>query len=161
MAISVGDRPVTETYRMSVESDAIRPDAPDLYGGIMETVGWFVVALATSVGAMVSGGAGTALLATGPVGLIAGAVLSAVAAFLAVRYGKTRAKELADTWNAPAWLVRAALSSSRIARMRSEFKSRLRATLRRQAAALQDELEDRIRQVTERQIEGLTEVTQL
>ena len=159
--LSIGDQPVGETRGMSVGDEMIRPDAPDVYGGVMETVGWFVVGLATSVGAVVSGGTGMALVATGPLGLVVGAVLGAVVAFLAVRYGKARAKELADTWGAPAWLVRRALSSSRMAKMRGQFKSRLQEELRHETAALQDQLERRIRQVTETQIEGLSEITQL
>lgn len=159
--LSVGDKPVEQTSQVSVGEDMVRPDAPDLYGPVCETVGWFVVALATSVGAAISGGGGIALLATGPVGLIVGAVLSAVAAFLAVRHGKARARELADTWNAPAWVVRNVLTASRIAKMRRQFKTHLQESLRRQTAPLQNELETRIREVTQTQIEGLSEVTQL
>jgi hypothetical protein len=73
----------------------------------------------------------------------------------------TRAKELADTWNAPAWIVKNVLLPSRIARMRGDFQGQLKETLQRETQALQDELEARIRQVTEKQIEGLSEVTQL
>ncbi len=159
--LSVGDKPVEEAQRMQVGEEIVRPRAPDLYGGIMETVGLFVVAMAATVGAVVSGGGGMALLATGPVGLVIGAVLSAVVAFLAVRYGTARAKELADTWNAPAWVVRNVLIPSRITKMRADFQTRLRDTLHRETATLQDELESRIREVTGRQIEGLSEVTQL
>lgn len=159
--LSVGDKPVGDGRAVAVQGDMIGPDAPDLYGGIMETVGWFVVAMATSVGAMVCGGTGMALLATGPVGLLAGALLSAVAAFLAVRYGKTKAKELADNWNAPAWIVRRVMTPSRIARARHEFKARLEETLRRETADLQGQMETRIREITESQIEGLSEITQL
>jgi len=159
--LSVGDKPVEQTRQVAVGEDMVRPDAPDLYGPVCETVGWFVVALATSVGAAVSGGGGMALLATGPVGLLIGAVLSAVAAFLAVGYGKARARELADNWNAPAWIVRNVLTAARIAKMRRQFKSHLQESLRRQTAPLQDELETKIRAVTHNQIEGLSEVTQL
>ncbi len=159
--LSVGDKPVGDGRSVSVQSDVIGPETPDLYGGIMETVGWFVVGLATSVGAMVCGGAGTALVATGPVGLLAGALLSAVAAFLAVRYGKTKARELADNWNAPAWVIRTVMTPSRIAKARQQFKSRLEETLRRETAGLQDRMETRIREVTEAQIEGLSEIAQL
>lgn len=159
--LSVGDKPLAEAQRLSTGEEIVQPHTPDLYGGIMETVGWFVVAMAATVGAAVSGGGGMALLAAGPVGWVIGAVISAVVAFLAVRYGKARAKELADTWNAPAWIVRNVLMPSRIAKMRTDFQTRLRETLRRETAALEDELESRIREVTERQIEGLSEVTQL
>ncbi|HPC95376.1 MAG TPA: Hsp70 family protein [Sedimentisphaerales bacterium] len=159
--LSVGDKPVGDGRTVSVQRAVIGPEAPDLYGGIMETVGWFVVGLATSIGAMICGGAGTALVTTGPVGLLAGALLSAVAAFLAVRYGKTKARELADNWNAPAWVVRTVMTSSRIARARQKFKSRLEETLRRETGGLQDQMETRIREITAAQIEGLSEITQL
>ncbi len=159
--LSVGDKPLAEARGLSTGEEIVQPHTPDLYGGIMETVGWFVVAMVATVGAAVSGGGGVALLAAGPVGWVIGLVVSAVVAFLAVRYGKARAKELADTWNAPPWIVRNVLMPSRIAKMRTDFQTRLRETLRRETAALEDELESRIREVTERQIEGLSEVTQL
>jgi len=159
--LSVGDKPITQAQRVAIGREAVQPETLDLYSGIMDTVGWFVVALATAVGASISGGGGMALVAAGPVGWIAGAVIGAVVAFLAVRYGMARAKELADTWNAPAWIVKNVLLPSRIARMRGDFQNRLKDTLQRETRALQDELESRIRQVTEKQIEGLSEVTQL
>ncbi len=159
--LSVGERPIDETQQTAVGQAFVQPDTPDLYGGIMETVGWFVVALAATVAASISGGGGLALLAAGPAGWIAGAVIGAAVTFLAVRYGMTRAKELADTWNAPAWIVKNVLLPSRIARMRGDFQNRLKETLQRETRALQDELESRIRQITEKQIEGLSEVTQL
>lgn len=159
--LSVGERPLTEAQRVETGEEIVQPDTPDLYGGIMETVGWFVVAMVTTVGAGISGGGGTALLASGPVGWVIGAIISAVAAFLAVRYGTARAKELANTWHTPAWLARNILTSSRIARMRGDFQLRLQETLHRETSTLQGELETRIRELTERQIEGLSEVTQL
>ncbi len=128
----------------------------------MEAVGWFVVALAATVGASLSGGGGIALLAfAGPAGLIIGAVIAAVVAFLAVRYGTARAKELADTWNAPPWVVKNVLMPSRIVSLRADFQNRLEQTLRRETASLQGELESRIRTITERQVESLSEIAQL
>jgi hypothetical protein len=159
--LSVGERPIEEAQQMGIGPDAVQPDTPDLYGGIMETVGWFVVAMAATVGASISGGGGMALLAAGPAGWIAGAIIGAIVTFLAVRYGMARAKELADTWNAPAFIVKNVLLPSRIARMRADFQKRLQETLQQETRALQNELESRIRQVTEKQIEGLSEVTQL
>ena len=53
------------------------------------------------------------------------------------------------------------LLPSRIANMRGDFQSRLESTLRRETAALQDELEAKIRTVTQKQIEGLSEIAQL
>jgi molecular chaperone DnaK len=158
--LSVGEKPLEEAQQMPA-GELVQPSTPDLYGSIMEAVGWFVVAVAATVGASISGGGGIALIAAGPGGFIAGAVIAAVIAFLAARYGTTRARELADTWNAPPWVVRNVLLPSRIANMRGDFQSRLESTLRRETAALQDELEAKIRTVTQNQIDGLSEITQL
>ncbi len=159
--LSVGERPIQEAQQVSVTQEMIQPISPDLYGAVMETVGWFVVALATTAGAAILGGGGIHLLAAGPAGWIAGAVLSAVVAFLAVRYGIARAQEIAEAWNAPAWLVKNVLLPSRIARMRTDFQQRLQQTLRRETAALQTQLEEKIGEITERQIDGLSEIAQL
>ncbi|MCX5643591.1 MAG: Hsp70 family protein [Phycisphaerae bacterium] len=159
--LSVGDKPLEEAQQTGTGQDLIPPSTPDLYGSIMETVGWFVVALAATAGAAISGGGGLHLLAAGPVGWVIGGVLVAVAAFLAVRYGTARARELADTWNAPPWVARSILTAARIARMRTDFQTRLEKTLRHETATLQGELESRIRTITETQIESLSEITQL
>jgi hypothetical protein len=160
--LSVGEKPLEEAQRVPVGQDLVPPSTPDLYGSIMEVVGWFVVALAATVGASLSGGGGIALLAfAGPAGLIIGAIIAAVVAFLAVRYGTARARELADTWNAPPWVVKNILMPSRIASMRADFQTRLEQTLRRETASLQGELESRIRTITERQVESLSEIAQL
>ncbi len=134
---------------MSGTGELVPPSTPDLYGSIMETVSWFVVAMAATVGAAVLGGGGIHLLAAGPAGLIAGAVISAVVAFLAVRYGTAHARQLADAWNAPPWVLRAVLMPSRIISMRREFQLRLQEMLPRETTALQNELESLSRGVTQ------------
>jgi len=45
--------------------------------------------------------------------------------------------------------------------MRADFQTRLEETLRRETAALQGELEARIRTLTEKQVESLSEIAQL
>jgi len=159
--LNVGERPLEEARQAGAGQDLVPPSMPDLYGSIMDVVGWFVVALAATVGAAVSGGGGLHLLAAGPVGWVIGGVLLAVVAFLGVRYGTARAKELADTWNAPAWVVKSILMPSRIVSMRADFQTRLEETLRRETASLQGELEARIRTITEKQVESLSEIAQL
>ncbi len=159
--LSVGEKPLDEAQQTGTGPDLVPPSTPDLYGSIMDVVGWFVVALAATIGGAISGGGGLHLLAAGPVGWVIGAVLVAVVAFLAVRYGTARAKELADTWNAPAWVAKTILLPSRIVSMRADFQTRLEETLRRETATLQGELESRIRTITENQVESLSEIAQL
>jgi molecular chaperone DnaK len=159
--LSIGEDVLGETQRMAVGEEHLQPGTPDLYGSIMEVVSWFLVGVAATTGAAILGGGGIHLLAAGPVGLIVGAVASAIVAFLAVRHGTTRARQLVDTWNAPAWVLRTVLRPSRIARMRGDFRQRMQEMLRHETATLQEELETRIREVTQKQIEGLSEVVQL
>ena len=77
------------------------------------------------------------------------------------RYGKAKALELANDWNAPAWIVKTALTPSRIAKTREQFNEQLQDTLRREIAVLHGQLEQRISDITQQQIESLSEVTQL
>ena len=159
--LSTGDAQIEQGRRISIGSDAIGSGAPDLYGGIMDTVGWFVVGIATSIGAILCGGAGTAILVAGPVGLIGGAVLALVIAYLTVRHGKEKAAKLAENWDAPAWVIKRALTQPKIHKAREVFRSQLEERLREETVTLQDEFEARIRRITELQIEGLSEIAQL
>ena len=159
--LSIGDAQIEQGRQISIGSDAIGSGAPDLYGGIMDTVGWFVVGIAASIGAMLCGGTGTAILVSGPIGLIGGAILALVVAYLTVRHGKEKAAKLAENWEAPAWIIKRALTQSKIHKAREAFRSQLEEKLRQETKPLQDEFESRIRKITERQIEGLSEITQL
>jgi len=58
-------------------------------------------------------------------------------------------------------VVKSILMPSRIVRMRADFQTRLEQTLRRETASLQGELESRIRTLTEKQVESLSEIAQL
>ncbi len=159
--LGVGDSQIAEGKAMSDPSNAVRPEVPDLYGRIMDTVGWFVVAITTSIGAMVCGGAGTAILISGPVGLIVGVVLTSVIAFLTVRYGKEKARGFAENWVAPAWVVKRVLTKSKIDKTRKDFQLQLKNLLQEETATLQDEFVTMIRKITELQIESLSEIAQL
>lgn len=159
--LSIGDAQIEQGRQFSIGSDAIGSGAPDLYGGIMDTVGWFVVGIAASIGAMLCGGTGTAILVSGPIGLICGAILALVIAYLTVRHGKEKAAKIAENWDAPAWVIKRALTQSKIHKAREAFRSQLEEKLRQETTPLQDEFESRIRKITELQIEGLSEITQL
>ena len=159
--LHVGSEPIEDGKRWSAEYGDIAVEAPEMYSQIMDVVGWFVVGVATSIGAVVCGGAGTAILMSGPVGLVAGAVLASIIAFLTVRYGKAKAKRIAESWHAPAWIVKSVLTRSKISRARRNFRSHLQARLQQETVSLEEDLETRIRKITEMQIESLSEIAQL
>jgi hypothetical protein len=159
--LSVGDAQIEEGQKISTSTDAFAPVVPNLYGGIMDTVGWFVVGIAASIGAIVCGGAGTAILFSGPIGLIGGAVLAIIIAYLTVRYGKEKAAKIAENWEAPPWIVKRALTQSKVNKARKQFQSQLVERLSEETVALQNEFEARISKIAELQIESLSEITQL
>ncbi len=159
--LSVGEAQIEEGRKISAGAADSLGAVPDLYGGIMDTVGWFVVGIATSIGAIVCGGTGTAILVAGPIGLIGGALLTLAVAYLTVRYGKEKAQKLAESWQAPAWIVKRALTETKINKAREQFQSQLAESLTKETAALHEGFEARIRKITEMQIEGLSEIAQL
>jgi len=145
----------------SARTDDMVPEAPNLYGGIIDLVSWFAVGFATSIGGMICGGAGTAILASGPIGWIVGAVLATIVAILTFRYGAKRARELAEHWNAPAWIIKMVLTKSKMTKTGNRFRDEIENRLRESLSSLLYECQQRIRELTETQIETLTEIDQL
>jgi len=160
-SLSVPEASLSEGQGFSVDDGLLERHMPDLYGDIMETVGWFVVTVAAGVGASISGGGGWALIATGPLGWLVGAILAGIVAVLAVSYGKTRAKQLAENWTTPAWVAKRVLTDHKIAKARSQFYGKINDQLSAQCTGLHREFQKRISDIAEQQIEALSEITQL
>lgn len=159
--LSVPEASLAGDRRVSVGNDFLHRQMPDLYGGLVDTAGWFVVAAVSGFGGAVAGGAGTAVILSGPVGWMLGAVLAGVGGILAVRYGKARAKALAEGWVVPAWIAKRVLPAAKIARVREQFRAEINEQLKAQCAGLHAEFQDRIATIAEQQIEALSEITQL
>jgi len=159
--LSVPEASLSEGQGFSVDDSLLERHMPDLYGDIVETVGWFVVAIATGIGASVGGGGGVALITSGPIGWLIGALATGVVAVLAVSYGKTRAKQLAESWVTPAWVARRVLTDHKIAKAREQFHTKIKEQLCAQCFTLYEAFKNRISEIAEQQIEALSEVTQL
>ena len=159
--LSIGDDRVYREAAVSMEIDGRTPLVPDLYAGILKLIRWLTTVVITLIVGALCGGAGTALIASGPVGWILGAILAAVIAVLSLRYGFKRAKEMAETWEAPAWLIKGVLTKSKIAKTRNKFQSHLETMLLEKLEKLESDFEARVREVVETQIEALSEIETL
>ena len=159
--LSVPEASLSEGQGFSVDDTLLERHMPDMYGDIVETVGWFVVTVAAGIGGSVSGGGGMVLISSGPVGWLIGAILAGIVAVLAVSYGKTRAKQLAENWTTPAWVAKRVLTDHKIAKAREQFHSKVRDQLSAQCTPLHREFQTRISDIAEQQIEALSEITQL
>ncbi len=99
---------------------------PDVYGEITNVALALSTTIVTVLVAVISGGAGTATVMSGPVGLLIGGMAGLIAASLTMRYGLDEAKRRAEHWEgAPVWIIARALSDDKIARLRDDLKGQV------------------------------------
>ena len=158
--LSIGNDRVYREASVSMEIDG-KIFVPNLYAGMLDLMGWFTAGLVTTIVAGLCGGSGIALILSGPVGWIIGAVLAAAVSVLSLRYGVKKAKKMAETWNAPAWLTKRVLTESKITKTRNKFQSHLEKILSEKLEKLKSDFETRVREVVEIQIEALSEIETL
>ena len=158
--LSIGDDHVYREASVSMEIDN-QIFVPNLYAGMLDLMGWFTAGIVTTIVASICGGGGLALISSGPVGWIIGAILAGIVSVLSLRYGVKKAKEMAQTWNAPSWLTKRILTESKINKARNKFRSHLETIMSEKLEKLQSDFETRVREVVEAQIEALSEIETL
>jgi len=136
-------------------------EVPDFYGDIIDTISLFTVGLVTAIVAMICGGGGMALIASGPIGWIIGAVLGLVIGVLAVTFGSEQAKRMAEEWNVPDWLLKRALTDGKIATTRDKLTAEIESAVQRELSGMQDGLAKQVSQQVEREIDSLSDINHL
>ena len=135
---------------------------PDVYGEISGVVLAISTTIVAVVAAVISGGAGTALIASGPIGLLIGAIIGVVAGALALSYGLDEAKRRAEQWEGtPVWIIAHALTDDKIASLRDDIKGQVAEKVRAQSDGAREGLEEQVRQRVEQEIENLSALSQL
>ena len=135
---------------------------PDVYGEISGVVLGLSATIVAVVVTLISGGAGTALIATGPLGHLIGAVLGLAVGALMLHYGVDEAKRLAEEWEGtPVWIIARALTDGKIAALRADIKAQVAHQVQAQFAGTQAALEDQVRARVEREIASLSAISQL
>jgi len=140
-----------------------KPDleVPDFYASIIDTVSWFTAGLVTAIVAMICGGSGMALIASGPIGWIIGAILGLVIAALTVAYGAEKAKQMAEDWNVPGWILRRALGDGKIAKTREKMAADIQSAVERELSGMREGLAEQVSHMAEREIDGLTDINHI
>ncbi len=136
-------------------------ELPDLYEDIASMVTTLSMVVIGSITAIISGGAGTALIATGPLGLVLGLILGAVVSYLALRYGTTKAKEMAETWEVSPWIVGFALSDSKLATIRADLHKQIADKLTQTLTESQQSLLKQLEEIALHELRTLSEIHQL
>jgi len=155
------DQGLTRTDTPPNPAGGLRIGDPDIYGGIQGVVWTLSTAIVTVVAAVIGGGAGTALIASGPVGVAIGAVIGLIAGALTLHYGVEEAKRRAEHWEGtPVWIIARSLTDKKIARLRADIKKQVAEKVKDQSRDARWGLEDQIRQRVEQEIENLSAISQ-
>ncbi|WP_343032239.1 Hsp70 family protein [Allochromatium palmeri] len=134
----------------------------DVYGEISGVVLALSATIISVLAATISGGAGTAIIMSGPIGLLIGALVGLIAGALAMRYGLDEAKRRAEHWEgAPRWILARALSDTKIARLRADIKGQVADKVSAQSEQARDGLEHQVRARVEQEITSLSAISQL
>ena len=143
-------------------ADGLRIADPDVYGEISGVVLALSTTIVAVVVAVISGGAGTALVATGPVGHLIGAVVGLIAGALVLHFGVEEARRRAELWDgAPIWIIARALTDEKIATLRDDIKGQVAGKIRAQVEVTRQGLEGQVRERVEHEIESLSALSQL
>lgn len=136
-----------------------------LYDEMMNVVGGFVIAISAAIVAAISGGGGTALIMSGPVGWVLGAILTVVLGFLTLEYGKEQAREIVESIDLPAGAIKLILWESKIDNIIRDGRSKLQAELYQEIRRVLDaplkDIHQQIRANIDREINSLTLINKL
>jgi hypothetical protein len=134
----------------------------DIYGDIEAIIGTISVGIIATLVASISGGGGTALIATGPFGLIIGAIIGVAVGALVISVGLDEAKRRAENWDgAPLWLIRQALSEKKVNGVRDDLRRQVREKTIEHTDKAKQQLEQQITIRVEEEIKNLSVINQL
>ncbi len=132
---------------------------------LVNIIGGFVIAVSAAIVGGISGGSGTALIASGPAGWVTGAVLAVVIGYLALVLGKAKASETVEKIYFPPAVLKLLLSQRRIQKSLDRGKTQLARSMH---AEMSNALEKPVRDMVDhllvnikREIDGLSVINQL
>jgi len=123
------------------EMEKPKVELPDIYDSIIRIPLGFL------------GGLLVGLLASGPIGWIIGIVLVIVAEIV----GQAAAEE----WDAPAWVLKMALTDGKIAKTREKMAADIKSAMQQKLSGIQDALAKEVSQQVEREIDSLSDINHL
>jgi molecular chaperone DnaK (HSP70) len=149
---------VTESRvkRSSQPVDIDSVSLPDIFDDASTPVAYITAAVVTTITANLAGGAGIALVKTGPVGLAVGAIVGLLFAYFLITQGKVKAQQMAASHNIPSWVAGRLLSAKKIEKIRMSIKQNLSSTIRVQLEHTEEQVQGSLRLLVEREVAALT-----
>lgn len=136
-----------------VTAQAVPFEPPDVSKGMFRNITGLMAGLASSIVAMICGGGGMALIATGPVGWVIGLILGLAVALA----GAQAAKKV----KLPAFALKFVLSDAKLSAARKKLTKNIVAQVTQISATFNDPLEDQIKDLVSTEIESLSEINQM
>ncbi len=135
------------------ETEDIAFEGLDVSEGMFEDVGGLIVGVTAVIVAMICGGSGMALIASGPIGWIIGLIVG-VGVGIA---GAEGAKQI----HIPSLLLRVVLTDGKINSAREKLKEDLASKVTGLVAALEANIEEQVADMVSREIECLSEINRM
>ncbi len=136
--------------------------APDVFSGIQNTITILGVAIGSTVIAGISGGGGIALIISGPLGLVIGAVIGFIATTLLTRYGLKKARIIAEHYEGiPTWFLKATITDAKIVRIREDLIARIKKRIQETGEHEKSAFEDSVRKRVEQEIDNLSAIMKI
>ena len=152
-------RPVNA--RVGLKWNGINIDEFDLYDKMTFAITAFISGVVTAIVASICGGGGMALIMSGPIGWIIGAVIAVVGVFV----GRRAARRRVEKANLPKRIVRLMLTERRLNRLLLEGREKLEDTIKREVQGKFEqsfgELMGKIEEGIEKEINSLSVIDQL
>ena len=151
---------LTPDGRTATPGTELRIADPHIFAEIQTIVFALSTTIVTVLAAVISGGAGTALIMAGHMGILIGALLGLIAGGLVLAYGVEEARNRAESWEGtPRWLIARTLTDEKIAGLRDDIKAQVAEKVKAQADGAREGLEDQIRRQVEQEIENLSAIS--
>jgi hypothetical protein len=128
----------------------------DFFSEIFKLIEKTLYLVIGTISANLLGGSGTALLVSGPVGLLLGAAIGAVGAYYLLRYGKDKTKELAMDTNLPSWAIQPLLRESYLQKMKADLESQIQDSLSKEFETQKQGMNQQIQAIIQAYIDQIT-----
>ncbi len=143
-----------------VNSSEIEAPAVDL--DLMKKIEKPILAISSVIGgaifATIAAGEGVVLIVSGPIGWLIGLIVSMAVFYLAAKYGMDKAREIAQDWHIPKYVIKATLTERKIKKAREKLVIQMENLVKKNLRDIKPDLQSQINRQIEREIEALNEV---
>jgi len=138
-----------------VDVGRIKPKLADI--DLFNAIFWCTAGLTTPISGMICGGGGMALITSGPIGWIIGAILGIAIA----RFAAGPGSEMAEEWNLPGWFLRMKLRDRKIAKIRQKMLTAIKSAVEQKLTGIQGKLNEQISNLVKHEIEALSDINHI